>query len=281
LSNKIDQLEIKTTADIETLSSEVEDLGVENVKRVSEIQKNQLDIEDISVRLRGKVEDFFCPAGEDNLLGEAVCNIQARVDLLSELPLGTIIPWVIKPSLDTEDGLAADIPLGWVRCDGNVIPEPSIWHGSLTPNLNGEGLFMRGGPDSSVLEVELDQMQDHIHVDSGHSHSDAGHTHSDAGHIHTDAGHTHPFVDIYTDWPSNSGPHDGDSQGSLENFGVSHSKATSSSQASIQSSQANIQTSSASIQASSSGIGGITEEYRRGSETRPKNMKVIYLIRVF
>jgi len=277
LNHKIDQL----TTVIENLSSDVEDLGVENVKRVGEIEINQLNIEELAARLRGKVEDFFCPAGEDNLLGKAVCDLQAKVDLLSELPLGTIIPWVIKPSLETDDGLAADVPLGWVRCDGNVIPEPSVWHGSLTPNLNGEGLFMRGGADSSVLEVEQDQMQDHIHVDSGHTHSDSGHTHSDSGHSHTDAGHTHPYSDTYTDWPSNIGPHDGDSQGELENFGVDHSKTSSSSQANIQSSVANIQTAYASIQTSSSGIGGITEEYRRGSETRPKNMKVVYLIRVF
>ena len=65
-----------------------------------------------------------------------------------------------------------------VRCDGNTIPEPSIWAGKLTPDLNGEKRFLRGNSDSNVLNLEEDQMQDHKHT-------------------LTDPGHGHPFVDKY------------------------------------------------------------------------------------
>lgn len=280
----IQQLESKTDAQsshIQQLESDIDDLGAENVKRMSEIHKNELDIDDISVRFRGKVEEFACPAGQNNLLGEGLCSLQTRVDLLTELPLGTIIPWVIKPSLDTDDGLAADLPRGWLRCDGTTIPEPSLWHGSRTPNLNGDGLFLRGGADSLALEIEVDQLQDHLHNDNGHKHADSGHSHSDSGHTHTDAGHTHPYNNTYSDYPTNSGVYDGNGRGAKQQYHVAHSATTSSSKSNIQSSKANIQSSFANIQASSSGMGGVTDAYRRGGETRPKNMKVIYIMRIF
>ena len=42
------------------------------------------------------------------------------------------------------------------------------------PDLNGKGLFLRGGSGSSVLKEEEAQMKDHHHKDSGHSHTCTG-----------------------------------------------------------------------------------------------------------
>ena len=43
------------------------------------------------------------------------------------------------------------------------------WAGGRTPDLNG--LFLRGGNEDNVLEMEDSQLQDHEHTDGGHSHS--------------------------------------------------------------------------------------------------------------
>ena len=63
-----------------------------------------------------------------------------------------------------------------MRCDGSPIPSPSPWEGFLTPNLNGEGRFLRGGNPDQVLSFQDDMFLDHDHsiTDPGHGHTDAG-----------------------------------------------------------------------------------------------------------
>ena len=56
-----------------------------------------------------------------------------------------------------------DLPLGWQRCDGTVIEHPSPWSGKLTPDLNNEKRFLRGGHDSDQLRLEDDSMKSHSH----------------------------------------------------------------------------------------------------------------------
>ena len=87
-----------------------------------------------------------------------------------EVPVGTILSWVLR--VDNDGGDIVDLPDGWMRCDGSVIPHGSIWTGKNVPNLNGERRFLRGGPDEDLLTLEDDQVQDHHHivVDPGHSH---------------------------------------------------------------------------------------------------------------
>ena len=57
-----------------------------------------------------------------------------------------------------------------MRCDGGLIPPPSVWAGQRTPDLNNERRFLRGGRDETVLTMEEDALQDHTHsvVDPGH-----------------------------------------------------------------------------------------------------------------
>ena len=52
-----------------------------------------------------------------------------------------------------------NLPNGWIRCDGGVIPNPSIWEGCHTLDLNGKQKFLRGGQDASVLDMEDDMVQ--------------------------------------------------------------------------------------------------------------------------
>ena len=58
-------------------------------------------------------------------------------------PVGTILAWTMK--VETNGKETADIPDGWMRCDGSVIPTPSVWAGQKTPDLNNEKRFLRGG----------------------------------------------------------------------------------------------------------------------------------------
>ena len=66
---------------------------------------------------------------------------------MSDIPVGTILPWVPeaadKNPKDVFPKERADkLPDGWMHCDGSVIPEPSPWHGSTTPNLNEDECFL-------------------------------------------------------------------------------------------------------------------------------------------
>ena len=65
----------------------------------------------------------------------------------------------------------SELPEGWLRCDGSTVPHGSIWAGLTTPDLNGQNLFLRGGGDHQALEMENDQMEDHMHEDNYHSHA--------------------------------------------------------------------------------------------------------------
>ena len=109
---------------------------------------------------------------------------------LPEVPIGTILAWVLKVDREDTGGDTVDLPDGWmrcikivigffshqehIRCDGSTIPHHngSVWAGQRVPDLKGERRFLRGGADQDVLSLEEDQMEDH------------GHTVSDPGHVH-------------------------------------------------------------------------------------------------
>ena len=142
------------------------------------------------------------------------------------------------------EGETIDLPPGWQRCDGSTIEHPSPWAGKLTPDLNNEKRFLRGGHDNEQLTMEEDQLQDHEH------------------HVNiTDPGHTHPYIDDRMDTSSAKGPANADYV--ADRFNYLDSKTTSSGKTGISAIATNIKTG------------------RRGTETRPKNMKVIFVIRVF
>ena len=178
---------------------------------------------------------------------------------LATSPLGTILAWVMKPTAGS--GNWTELPDGWVRCDGSVIPHPSIWAGELTPDLNHARRFLRGGPDSSMLTMEEDQLQDHKHV------------FSDPGHYHgvTDPGHYHS----YNDEVNENHYHDAGCGGSCGRADRANNKDNSRT--------TGHKSTGISVDSQSTGVSvtGVTSSYRHGSETRPKNMNVIYIMRVW
>ena len=178
-------------------------------------------------------------------------------DELNMSPIGTILPWVPKVDVSSNDLLP--IPEGWQLCDGsNITVGP--WAGGKTPDLNG--LFLRGGKEDNVLQMEDSQLQDHKHVDGGHSHNCSASS-TAAPHSHTYVATEKYHVDGYTSggsWNANDY------------------------QATYNTSQATVSVSTTCSLGSdvSSSIGGVDSSgANAGSETRPANMKVQYIIRVF
>jgi hypothetical protein len=77
------------------------------------------------------------------------------------LPIGTILGWHDEPA-------AALPPLGpvrspsWHPCDGRTVVAPgNPFNGAVVPDLNTTGRFLRGGPESGVLQA--DAFQGHGH----------------------------------------------------------------------------------------------------------------------
>ena len=144
----------------------------------------------------------------------------------------------------------ADLPAGWMRCDGSEITDKnSIWHGHYVPDLNGDKRFLRGGSENDMLTEEEDQMQNHRHT------STAKVT------IH-DPGHHHSYDDNTVDDRS-SGFKYGDGM-----MRQDHTRTSGSSHTGI--------TASATVTNSL-----VSNSYRTGVETRPKNMIIIWVIRVW
>jgi len=180
-----------------------------------------------------------------NVIETSIAQLRQDMDNMNNLlPVGSIIAWVTKPTKHTSE--LARLPHGWVRCNGDIIPKPSIWAGKLTPDLNGERRFLRGNSDRYVLTLEEDQMQDHHHT-------------------LRDPGHAHPYVDKYPnqgerDQHGNNGP--GKSwDRDWDRWDKTH----------------NVWTSRVSTGAKVLSVFG----GRSGSETRPKNMNVIFIMKVW
>ena len=188
---------------------------------------------------------------------------EPQKDLLDSVPLGSILPWVNKPSEGSPH--QEDLPLGFALCDGSPITE-GVWQGQLTPDLTTTGKFLRGGDFAQVLDMEEAMIGDHVHIDSGHSHSDAGHTHEDGG-------HTHPYEDKYIQ-KAQSMNGVGTSQTAKSNYLYDQSTSSTS--------YANISTSYASIENSTSGMGGVSTKggKRVGEEGHPSNMRVLFIMKV-
>ena len=126
-----------------------------------------------------------------------------------------------------------------------MIPAPSPWAGEKTPNLNGEERFLRGGLDNVQLHLEEDSLQ--------------GHTHGI-----TDGGHSHPYDDKYPKWgshPGDAGYYDYSSHESIFTWDFSHARTSSKAKTNIK-------------VAAVSGA-------RTSEETRPKNMRVTYIMKIF
>ena len=220
----------------------------------------------------GAIEDDVARNTEDiSELQEDLNLERSRVDLVLETlaPIGTILAWHAVFSLEKS------IPAGWQRCDGSLI-QVGPFAGQKTPDLNSDGRFLRGGLDRESGEFEDDSLQDHTHADLGHSHVDSGHTHSDNGHVHrfdmdeerqSDFYHRHDPLAISDH--NNVVCADGCSI----TYIMEEAKETP-----LGYSQ--LSTDSANIESSTSNLGGV-EEGRMADETRVKNMRVVWIMRIY
>ena len=105
-------------------------------------------------------------------------------------------------------------------------------------------------------------VEDHVHSDPGHSHADAGHSHVDAGHTHQ---YTHKHDHDHGSWWKGC-----ELLCDQRGDGI---QPTSSDKANIQASKAN-------IQSSKSNIGGMANG-SKGTETRPINMRVLWIMKAW
>jgi len=165
-----------------------------------------------------------------------------------EFPLGTIIAWVSQPDKTAKRNLSisGNLPAGWTKCDGSQITE-GPWTGRLTPDLNLRKVFLRGGSDAQELEYEDDTILDHEHIDNMHT--------------HVDVGHVHQYRDKWTDRVSGVGI-DGGGAAWIFPEDVRTSE-----------------TGKAQLASDYSNIGKVKDGYSKGSETRPKNVKVVWIMR--
>ena len=91
---------------------------------------------------------------------------------LDRLPLGTILPWV--PRIGKSHKSA--IPIGWLPCNGTRITQ-GPWENGFTPDLNTAQRFLRGGSEDEALQTQADQIHQHGHrctatsLSSPHTHS--------------------------------------------------------------------------------------------------------------
>ena len=149
-----------------------------------------------------------------------------------------------------------ELPDGWLPCDGSTIPK-GPWTGGKTPDLNSAGLFLRGGEEDAVLEVEEDQVQEHEHDDPGHSHGCSASS--------TAQPHAHNYNDYFTTTGGSK------AYGGSERSFQDYDRVTKATTIVVQT--------SCSTSSQTSGLGGVAAPSNSGTETRPRNMKVTYVIR--
>eukprot|EP00088_Acartia_fossae_P031281 TRINITY_DN32194_c0_g1_i2.p1 TRINITY_DN32194_c0_g1~~TRINITY_DN32194_c0_g1_i2.p1 ORF type:complete len:295 (-),score=49.49 TRINITY_DN32194_c0_g1_i2:160-1044(-) len=170
----------------------------------------------------------------------------AKLELLKQLmPVGSIIAWV-GPIISK-----GDLPGGWQLCDGSSIDGTPYY----TPELNKSGRFLRGTTaQMSDWTYQEDMLRKHKHGinDPGHSHVDGGHTH----------GYHDELVNYNQEWDARIFH-----RGKWAKYYNYHKTS--------EVSHANIQTSKSGIEV----LDAIASF--AGEETRPKNMAVIWIMRVY
>jgi len=228
-----------------------------------------------SMAMTNYVNNTIIPALDhtiNNKIDVNVAELHQHDDYIDSTrpPLGSIVAWL--PAYSAK----AEIPSGWQRCDGSEITQGPL-KGMATPELNASKRFLRGAADEQAGSMEEDAVQDHQHADPGHTHQDNGHSHVDAGHTHYEDssgdGHFPLFVGSdeahHEDLACTRYQGDGNCGGYYVKFNAW----------TVENGQSNIQGAKAAIQASTTGIGGMSTG-TAGGETKPKNMNVVYIIRI-
>jgi len=243
LKRQVEEYENTIDTDIANLKEEIQMIKETNDAELNQLKDDNLvNKEELTLTINTNKEELTQTINTNKQeLTTKMQNIK-----LQEVPLGTILAWVNKPVTDTDKFV--DLPDGWHYCDGSTIPHGSIWAGKKIPDLNNESRFLRGGIEKQMLTLEDDQFQLHYHK---HSHSI------------TDTGHQHTYYDRYAADTNAGKNYWGWTQGS-DNVKYPHTDLTYRSTTGIK------------IQSASGEPSG-----KSGSETRPKNMRVLYIMRVW
>merc|ERR1712133_60663 len=173
LSNILERLQkdIKQTQlATDDAKSDINILNLKTTNMDSKIEKNQKSIEGNQNSIEGNGKSIKSQGQSIQANKNSIAATQANILGMHVAPLGTITAWVNRPNIDGP--LTQNLPTGWIRCDGSVIPQPSPWAGQKTPNINGENRFLRGGMDGVMLQTQDDSIQSHTHsvTDPGHAH---------------------------------------------------------------------------------------------------------------
>jgi len=170
-------------------------------------------------------------------------NVPENTELTTDSPLGTIVAWIPRNNITSDMN---NLPVGWLPCDGRLI-EKGLWTGGHTPELNNDGYFLRGGSMDTALEMEEDQVLDHDHTDPGHTHGNSPHSHS----YNTREGPELIFTkgtQYHADYL--------DVDGTTAEVTIT-------------------------IATAKTNMGMVSAGFKTGGETRPRNMKTLWLIKVW
>merc|ERR1719495_884964 len=217
---------------------------IDDVLQENQDLKNQLDVfsKDL-IDLKNQMKDMSSRQREEDLE-------QKRTSDAVSPPLGSIIAWVTRPSTEVPRNMSIDLPEGWVRCDGSMIPRPSAWAGYPTPNINGLHKFLRGGADEAelTLEDETTKLPDHVHNATATAEA-------------TSKPHTHPYNDMHL-----SGPGSVCSGTYWDQESTSYTTGETTVEVEV------------TVDVEVEGVSTLSKSV---NETRPTNMNVIYIMRVF
>ena len=218
-------------------------------KGYADIQMSHANIE-ISKEIVEQVIDT--PTGSETRPDNIhVVWIEGKTTMMpDDFPVGSIVAWL--PMIHNHK--EANIPLGWLECNGED---------GKTPDINGQKLFLRGAHVESAGKFEDFQLQDHTHNDLGHTHTDAGHTHVDLGH---NLGHYDILIPGTDYGDEDGGGHF--AQEAIIDIGKSNP------------SKANLKSSNANLDVSKALIKDVVDA-KTSEEARPKNIAIKFIMKVY
>merc|ERR1711892_847284 len=120
------------------------------------ITTNITDLNNLIADLSNKqVTDIESLNKTQNLLRNDIEVVEDEMHSLNLAPIGTIVAWSPKTHSEGENDVT--LPSGWVMCSGIQITE-GRWAGQTTPNINGDERFLRGSKLDDVLIEQKDQV---------------------------------------------------------------------------------------------------------------------------
>jgi len=240
LREEVDHLSKIIEEDITELKKDLELVTVDTFHNKHLISRNELSLKNLTIKMQENDQHYMEVSNQ-------ISELEEMLDQMTLLPVGSIIAWSGRVLSKK------DLPVGWQMCDGSKINEGPMIN-EMTPDLNAEGRFLRGGTEFTSWTYQDQMMASHQH------------NISDPGHKHSDSGHHHRYEDRGSRY-SYRGDDASDRRHSEVDYWNSYNTATG---------HANIQSANTGIKVENP-ISNITV----GDEIRPKNMQVQWIIKIF